>query len=572
MKKKLFLGCFLSIVGVLSYCLFFPIQPEPAQYYYADYLPEETVAVLSLYDMEGLSEKFSDMPLGRFLARPLMHAMMKELGATEEDTAGYDGFYNAVADIMTNPIVHRIFGDDAVIALCPLNSERLQEKPEQEVKNAFLAFGTSASAGPISWLARMTMGKDVSKAEKADLNMTQIRLDENEVLYGYDHDGIILLAYDPEKIAKAVQRRKTGKALHHFALFAAATDALGKEEKQGRVYARSYINAILMQELINRFDQEKAQNMAEELAGVQSIGGLLIGTEEGLRVRMQGKRDPDLSPEKMRNEDVLSDHDDLVASLLQEQTLLHYRTSAFDKSFFHNFFPPADRNRQYRELEQSVQKELGFSLDKFLQAVGPRAGISVHEIVNAGVFPLPKTIMAVHVRNKKAAGRALRRLRDTLKKKGFAQEHQEKVHGHRLYFWSIMPMEATHLAIALSDTMLYIANGESQLRTLLKEKRRAVDALKEKMIQDLGETAGSCAARANVSAFLLRPARLAEQIAPAADWLTDMTLANTKSSGKTVQKELLGLMRSFDVIAACRYRTETAISGEVIFKPVTAEK
>ncbi|MCI5133130.1 MAG: hypothetical protein D3904_16850, partial [Candidatus Electrothrix sp. EH2] len=113
------------------------------------------------------------------------------------------------------------------------------------------------------------------------------------------------------------------------------------------------------------------------------------------------------------------------------------------------------------------------------------------------------------------------------------------------------------------------------LRSLLKEKQGAADILQEKkeqMIQDLGETAGSCAAMANVSAVLLRPARLAEQITPAADWLTDMTLANTRSSGKTVQKELLGLMRSFDVIAACRYRTETAISGEVIFKPVAAKK
>ena len=35
-----------------------------------------------------------------------------------------------------------------------------------------------------------------------------------------------------------------------------------------------------------------------------------------------------------------------------------------------------------------------------------------------------------------------------------------------------MPVEATHLAIALTDTTLYIANGETQLRTVLEGKQQ----------------------------------------------------------------------------------------------------
>ncbi|RWX50498.1 hypothetical protein VU00_10673, partial [Candidatus Electrothrix marina] len=96
----------------------------------------------------------------------------------------------------------------------------------------------------------------------------------------------------------------------------------------------------------------------------------------------------------------------------------------------------AETEQQYSELEKTVQDKAGFSLDKFLEAVGPRAGISVHEIVNAGMFPLPKTVAALQVQDRKAAGRALEKLRDTLKKQGLASEHQEKVQGHTLYYWT----------------------------------------------------------------------------------------------------------------------------------------
>ena len=571
MKKTLFLVCCLCIVGVLAYFLFCPALPESEQNYYADFLPDDTVVVLSLYDMEGLSGVFPGTPPGRFLSKPVMHEMMGELGATEEDLERYDALYNAVADVMTSPVFRQVFGDDAVIALCPPDPERLRDNPEQELKKSLLAFGTSSTAGPISRLARMVMRKDVRNAEIAGLDMTRIRLDDNEVLYGYDAQGIIVLAYDPERIVSAVQQKKTGKNLRHSQSFT-ATEAFWKEEGQGHVYARSYLNVMRMQELVSVFAQQKVQAMAKaatkELAGVKSIGSLIVQTQGELRVRMKGERDPELLPEKVRAKEALLGDENLALSLLQANTLLHYRLAHFDKAFFRNFLASAETEQQYSELEKTVQDEIGFSLDKFLEAVGPRAGISVHEIVNAGMFPLPKTVLAIQVQDRKAVGWALKKLRDTLKKQGFANEHQKKIQGHRLYYWTIMPIEATHLAIALTDTMLYIANGETQLRTLL-EKKQEPETLTEQ-VKELGETAGTCVATANSGAFLLRPQQVAIQLAPVANWLTDMMLANGTGSGKKIQEEVLTLMRSFDFVAACSDLAETHVRGEVIFKTLPA--
>jgi len=186
----------------------------------------------------------------------------------------------------------------------------------------------------------------------------------------------------------------------------------------------------------------------------------------------------------------------------------------------------------------------------------------VHGLVNAGLFPLPKTFFSFQVQNKKSAGWALRKLRDSLKRQGF-QERYEKIQGHRLYYWSMMPMEATHLAIVLTDNMLYVANGESQLRALFAEQQDFEELTKD-MIQELGKTAGICVAKANGSSFLFRPKNLTGQVAPLADWLSAM--ASSTSAGTKIQKELLALMNSVDVIAGCSERTETDIRGELIIQ------
>ncbi|MCI5143686.1 MAG: DUF3352 domain-containing protein, partial [Candidatus Electrothrix sp. ATG1] len=381
------------------------------------------------------------------------------------------------------------------------------------------------------------------------------RLNDKEILYGHDAQGIIVLAYEPNRIVQAVQQKTATNNLQHFSSFTKAKAFWQEAGQQEHVYARSYFNATLLHKLLNTLDNRKMQEMIEKLAGVKSIGGLIVQNHGKLRLQMETERDSSLNENTLKNETVLA-HENLTSPLLQKTTLLHYRTSGFNKTFFRNFLPSAERKQQYRKLEKSVQNELGFSLDKFLEAIGPRTEISVHEIINAGMFPLPKTVLAFQVQDRKAAGWALERLRDTLKKQGVANEHQERVQGHDLYYWTVMPVEATHLAIVLTDTMLYIANGESQLRALLSEKKNS----------EPSKIVGDCITTANAGAFLFRPARFADQIAPVADWLTDMMLARGTGPGKKTQKEVLTLMRSFDRITACSHRTATGSRGEVVFK------
>ena len=497
---------------------------------------------------------------------------MGEFEATYEDINGYTSFYDSVVHVMTNPIVEQVFGDDAVIALCPPDLKRLEKNTEQELKNSLLAFGTSSSAGWISKVACIILWNNVTNTKIYGLDMTRIMLDEQELLYGYNDQGIVLLAYNPQRIVAALERKTTKQNLQQTESFLAAQafwQEDWKEEGQGTVYARSYCNIPLLHNLFTFFAQKKAQGVAQDIPRRETgdevsstISTVLVGKQGELRVRIKEKFDPKVLSLPY---DQLKDIKDMSSALLRKNTLFHYRIADFDRMFFRRFLSPDGAERQYQNLERTVQKNTGVSLHNILKAVGPRAGVSVHELVNVGMFPLPKTVFAFQVRDKKAANWAVRKLGNALTKQGM-KEHQEEVQGHSLSYWSMMPLEATHLAIALTDSMLYIANGESQLRAVLTERteKQAPASLRESMVQELGKTVGTCVADANVSAFFIRPKKLAEQVAPVAGWLTDMMLASTTSSGKKTQKELLALMRSVDCIAACRYQTKTDVSGEII--------
>ncbi|MCI5150040.1 MAG: hypothetical protein D3916_11745, partial [Candidatus Electrothrix sp. MAN1_4] len=492
MKRKLFwLCCFccLCLIGSLFYFFLRPVPPDSPQSSAADFLPEETLALVSLHDMEGLSEVFPATPLGRFLAKPVMQGMMQELGATDEDLDAYAAFYDSIAGVMASTWFRQFFGDDAALALWQPDLERLHKSPEQALKNSLLVFGTSTIAGPFAKLARIVLWNNVSNTEIAGLQITRIQLDDEEVLYGYDDQGIILLAYDPQRIVAALQQKAIVKNLKHLEAFG-IVERFWEREQEGHIYVHSYFNLPLLHEILSVFTPHKDWEGAKGLSGVKSMGGVVINTGKGLRVRVQGEADPEKLSQNRQDGDE-GTHEKIISSLVQEKTLIHYRISDFDKAFFRGFFPS---KKEYGDLQKTVQEELGFSLDKFLEALGPQAGVSMHELVNAGIFPLPKNVFAFQVQNKKAVGWSLRKLRDALKKQGVT-EHYEKVQGHRLYYWSRMPIEATHLTLALTDTMLYIANGESQLRTLLAEKQVS-ESLTENMVRALGKTAGTCVATA----------------------------------------------------------------------------
>lgn len=546
MKKILIL--ILLLAGAAGAALYLSRATRPASSeYYADYLPQDTLLTVSFIDLKGLTDSFPASSLGKFLAKPTVHGMLSELGAGPAAFEEYDGLYDGLTAVLTNPAFRQIFGDDAVVALLPLDGARLQRVPEQELQKSLLIFATSSVSGPLDSLARLAMSKSVVKESVGGLAVTRIQLDDNEVLYGYAEDGVLVLAYEPGNIVAAVNRQQTGGGLQESARFAAVRD-FWAESGGGRQYTRTYVNLAGIRALLAGSAEEDARQLAEYLQGFKGMGSLIFERQGELHVTNRIDYDQAALNELVKKQYQAVSEENLSLGLLTPEALAYYWVSLVDRDYVKGVLSATDA-KQYQKVDARVQRELGLSLDEVIAAVGPQTGLVVNEIVNTGLFPLPKVVVYLQIRDHEVARQIVDRLRQDITDRGFATEQSEEVNGHTMYYWSLLPGEATQPALVLTDNMLYVANGKSALAALLA-KGPALGVLPDQMAETLGDNLVQNVTTSNYTTFVIRPDRLATAVRDAADWFTGMLAAGNGVSAEKLKEEILKLMHSVDVVIA----------------------
>ncbi|MEA2115475.1 MAG: DUF3352 domain-containing protein [Thermodesulfobacteriota bacterium] len=562
MKKILILV--LLFAGAAGAVLYFSRSTSPVESeYYADYLPVETLATVSLIDLKGLTDSFPASSLGRFLAKPTVHGIMTELGAAPEDIDSYDEMYDGLAGVMTNPAFRQVFGDDAVLAVLSPDPARLRTEPEQEVQHSLLVFGTSSVSGPLDSFARLVMSKSVTKETVEGLNLTRIQLDENEVIYGYADGSVLVLAYAPDSIAQAIKQKQAGGGLQESAFFAAAKK-FWSGSAEGREYAHTYVNIAQIRTLFAASEEQKARDAANFLQGFKGAGSVIVDQQGELNITTRMEYDFASLNELIRHQYQSISKENLSLDLLTPQTLVYYWASTLDKEFVKGLLSATDE-KQYKQAEARVQKELGLSLDEIVAAVGPQSGVVVNEIVNTGLFPLPKAIFFLQIRDHKVAQQVLDNVRSKIAERGFAAEQSQEVNGHTIYFWSVLPGEATQPAMVLTDNMLYIANGKSSLEALVAGDRSQA-IVPADMAANLGPELVTMIESSNYNTFIMSPARLATEVKDAADWLSGMMAATKGVSAEKLKQEILTLMHSVDIVTATSDIQKDHAVSALVFK------
>ncbi|MCW5200018.1 hypothetical protein VU05_04860, partial [Desulfobulbus sp. F1] len=273
MKKIVIL--ILLLTGITGAAFYYAAQrstPPAGSEYYADYLPADTLAVITLLDLKGLSQAFPKSALGNFFAKQTVREIMAEQGATEEAVQRYEEFYDGVADLFSNSILQQLFGDDATIAQLSPDLAQLKANPEAEQRQRLIAFGTSATAASVDSIARLTMS-EVSKETVNGLELTRIRLDDEEFLYGTVRAGVIILAYNPELIAAALKQKESGGGLEAHPFFIAAKK-FWAESTPDRYLAKFYANADKLRSLFVASEQKELKMTATYMQGFNSLSGL----------------------------------------------------------------------------------------------------------------------------------------------------------------------------------------------------------------------------------------------------------------------------------------------------------
>jgi hypothetical protein len=192
----------------------------------------------------------------------------------------------------------------------------------------------------------------------------------------------------------------------------------------------------------------------------------------------------------------------------------------------------------------------------------------VNEIVNAGLFPLPKVIFFLQIRDHKVALQVLDNVRSKIAERGFATEQSLQVNEDTIYFWSVLPGEATQPALVLTDNMLYLANGKSSLERLIAGDQSPA-GLSADMAASFGPELVAMIESSNYNTFIMSPARLATEVKDAADWLAGMMAASKGVSAEKLKQEILTLMHSVEVVTATSDIQKDHALSALVFKRAT---
>ncbi len=563
--KKIFIG--LGVLAVLAVAVAIivlrPGREAGPRTWYAAYLPADTLATVSLTDLNGLTDSFPRTPLGRFLARPTMDRILAELRLAPETVRRYDAFHDTVAGILTNPAFRTIFGDDAVLALLPPDPDRLRRDPEGELARTLVAFATTSSSRTMERLARLIMGRKVSRENVDGIGMTRIRLDGGRSVYACARGNALLVALAPGPIVRCLRvRAANADSLRSAPSFTAAVGFW--RQTTGQPLLDSYASGPGLRRLLGAMEGEEDGGLAPMLCGIGYLASSVRRGDRELRIASRaGFRAGELDPRVSAM--LASASANTTLGLVTEEMLAYYWSSSLDEAMLGAMLASTP-GMDPRAADARLRREPGLSLARIGAAFGPQYGVILHRITDTGLFPVPRLTLFVRVRDHRAAAEVVDALRRDLERRGMAREEREEFHGRTIYSWPILPGEATRPALVLTGDMLYAANGRPLLRAILQRDPAA--PLPESVARAMGSDMAVRIGRADHGALILRPARLAGEIGPLADWLAATVAAAGKVSLATLKQETLRLLRSLDIVTWTGSTGKNSASSETLFRSV----
>lgn len=549
MKKRV--GIVLILAVIVGCGWFLAVKGKSAVGQYARYLPSDVIGAVNLTHLSAVSDNIASSSLGRFLAKDTMHTIIRELGGGNETIAEYDRLYDSVVEVAADPAFRTVFGDDVTLALLSPDKIDQTRDPAETLRQSLVVVARTAAAGAIDMLSKIISHAKVSRETIDGVAFVKIVMDDNQAVYGYTEGRLLFLAYDPAVIRACISGDKDVERLAQAPLYQQAV-SFWQPYPAKDVYSRVYLNVDQLTRLTQRLPDAEIKESGELLAGITSLFSIGYLTPQGMENRgYSSYRYDQLHP--MIKSTVDAAGVNRTVHFFKDSTLLYNWTSSLQPEVLIGTLA-SDRNT-YQEMDADVRQILGVSLDELGKAFGPQYGGMLDEIVHTPLFPWPKAVLFVEVRDRKIAETVLNGIRRLITGSGMVAEQQDQVQGHTVYSWPILPAESAQLAIALTDDMLYLATSKATLQNLL-----AADTASNQLTATVKETMGTGVVdrlmTANSSSLIVQPHQMAVQAGAALDWLGGILTATKNISMGRLNREVVQLLQSVDQVVATSHLTE----------------
>jgi len=282
MKKIFFIFIVLIVVLIAGGGIFYFLrQQQPAHLDdYADYLPPDTLALVSIRDLSTLVDQFPGTALGHFLAPDTVAAMLTEMQASPEAIEEYRQAWDQVFSLLNNPGFRMVFGDDVELALLPFAPAAFDRDPEQTLHESLLVLATTASASTMKTVASNVLHGQVESIEDGGVAMTRVQVDEATTAYVLNRGNRLLIGFSPETLHRALEAKDSERRLSSTANFSAA-QSFWRQSAGGAVHGRVFVQLDQVRTLLAGVQDAEVEQARQYLRGMRFIAGETVRAPQG---------------------------------------------------------------------------------------------------------------------------------------------------------------------------------------------------------------------------------------------------------------------------------------------------
>ncbi len=567
--KKVWIG--LAAAIILAAALIFLTQKRQgsaAADDLAEYVPQDALLLVSLTNLNTITDTFATTPLGQFFSKESIHAILADMGGTPEDSQAYDQWFDNIANTMKNPAFRAAFGDDLTIAVLPPDVQLFKDNPEQALRRSVLVYATTNTAAAAELFGGMAKGVDISKEQAEGLELTRIQVDNGkETFYGYSTKGVVLLSPDKAPVIAGVKAKESGAFLKAKSGFQEASD-FWKGASTAETYSRGYYNVAAFTALLPQLDaSEGSKEVVSYLQGLDYGYDVTTTMPKGLQNKSRLKINYGQLHEMIKAMvDGAEGGATVPLSLVNDKTLFFQWGYSFKPESLLKLMAAEDPEG-YANMQTEAQNLLGIPLEDAASAFGPRYGLVLNDIVETGIFPMPDLTIFANVRNRSSMNSIAAVFNQQMAAYGLTGQQQQLAGNTELYSWPVMSEVGLVPALGLNDSLVFLGTMQSSMQPLLANQNQANATLPAFFREQLGADMAAKLSKANGGAYLLRSALLARKSQSAVELLTSLAAPSAGMNFSRLGQEISRLMQATELVAGTSTAGKESIDWETLWIP-----
>ena len=407
MKKAVVVILLLVLVGV-GVAVWYLRKPPQVEMEPARILPQETLFMIELKDLEKGIEDFKSSKLGQSLKQINVGEVIHQLElppTVEEDYAkGRQSFLEAVDSVLFK----ELFGREVTIAFLPM--EITQPQPEEILKalQSLVLISRPKHKAELFDFFGQIFAKDLEcrTQDYAQYKIKSFELDYNLNVYYSVVKDLLIATLDEQTIKNCLDLKKnSSSSLGADKDYRHLRNKLDSSDRKVFAYANmqeSYDNIIRIASRLSD-EEDKPTVFERSLSGWKGLNALGAASYEETNGLLKQKMLCVLDQEKLdpiyAKAYSFQPEENQTLPMTPADCLMYTWSNTLDlKSFwdmlFTNLAPDSD-SQASENLKALMENKLGISIEEVFQAFGNEYGVIVTDIDTAGFLILPKLTLLI---------------------------------------------------------------------------------------------------------------------------------------------------------------------------------